>query len=93
MTEIIDDMPDGTDTTSKVDQEQLARDIVEQARAQGIELVGPAGLLTGLTKTVLETALEAEMSEHLVDQLGMTSTRPRAATGPTPATGPGPRRC
>jgi transposase-like protein len=65
MTEIIDDMPDGTDTTSKVDQEQLARDIVEQARAQGIELVGPGGLLTGLTKTVLETALEAEMSEHL----------------------------
>ncbi len=30
-----------------------------------MELVGPGGLLTGLTKTVLETALEAEMSEHL----------------------------
>jgi len=30
-----------------------------------VELVGPGGLLTGLTKTVLETALEAEMSEHL----------------------------
>jgi putative transposase len=31
----------------------------------GVDLVGPDGLLAGLTKTVLETALEAEMSEHL----------------------------
>ena len=30
-----------------------------------MELVGPGGLLSGLTKTVLETALEAEMTEHL----------------------------
>jgi len=30
-----------------------------------VELVGPGGLLTGPTKTVLEAALEAEMSEHL----------------------------
>jgi transposase-like protein len=28
-------------------------------------LVGPGGLLTGLTKTVLETALEVEMEDHL----------------------------
>src|SRR5690242_17449471 len=63
MAEIIEGMPDTTD--SRIDQQQLARDIVEQARAQGVELVGPGGLLTGLTKTVLETALEAEMSEHL----------------------------
>jgi hypothetical protein len=27
-----------------------------------LELLGPAGLLTGLTKTVLETALEVEMA-------------------------------
>jgi hypothetical protein len=33
--------------------------------AEGIELIGPGGLLTGLTKSVLVTALEAEMSEHL----------------------------
>ena len=31
----------------------------------GIELVGPDGLLSQLTKRVLETALEAEMTEHL----------------------------
>ncbi len=38
---------------------------MEKARAEGVELVGPGGLLTGLTKSVLETALEAEMSEHV----------------------------
>jgi Transposase, Mutator family len=32
---------------------------------EGVELIGPGGLLTGLTKTVAETALEAEISEHL----------------------------
>jgi putative transposase len=48
-----------------LDQQQLAQELVEQARAQGVELVGAGGLLTGLTKTVLETALEAEISDHL----------------------------
>jgi transposase-like protein len=48
-----------------IDQQQLAQELVEQARAEGVELVGAGGLLTGLTKTVLETALEAEISEHL----------------------------
>jgi putative transposase len=30
-----------------------------------VELIGPDGLLSQLTKTVLETALEAEVTEHL----------------------------
>ena len=38
---------------------------MERARAEGVELLGPGGLLTGLTKTVLETALEAELTDHL----------------------------
>jgi putative transposase len=59
MTVIIGPMP------SSIDQEQLARELVERARAEGVDLVGPGGLLSGLTKTVLETALEAEMTEHL----------------------------
>ena len=50
---------------ARIDQQLLAQQLVESARADGVELVGPGGLLTGLTKTVLETALEAEMSEHL----------------------------
>ena len=35
------------------------------AGEEGIELVGPNGLLSQLTKRVLETALEAEMTDHL----------------------------
>jgi transposase-like protein len=46
-------------------EEALAQELVDRARSEGVELVGPGGLLTGLTKTVLETALEAEMEDHL----------------------------
>ena len=49
----------------ELDQRQLAEQLLAQAKAQGIELVGPNGLLNQLTKNVLETALDAEMSEHL----------------------------
>ena len=59
MTETIEPM------TAQIDQQQLTQELVERARADGVELVGQAGLLTGLTKSVLETALEAEMTEHL----------------------------
>ena len=45
--------------------ETIAQELVERARVEGTALVGPGGLLTGLTKTVLETALEAELDEHL----------------------------
>jgi len=47
------------------DQRQLAQDLVDRARAEGVQLVGEGGLLTGLTKSVLETALEEEISDHL----------------------------
>jgi len=43
----------------------LAEQLVEQARADGKNLVGPGGLLSDLTKQVLETGLEVEMEEHL----------------------------
>src|SRR5262249_19580942 len=49
----------------RVVNEAMAQELVERARSEGVELVGPGGLLTGLTKTVLETALEAELDEHL----------------------------
>lgn len=52
-------------TTGIVDQKELAEQLLEQAKEQNIELVGPDGLLGQLTKGVLETALDAEMSEHL----------------------------
>src|SRR3954465_13121471 len=59
MTDTIEPVP------ARIDQQQLAQELVGAPPAEGVELVGPGGLLTGLTKTVLETALEAEMSEHL----------------------------
>ena len=43
----------------------LAEQLVEQARADGVDLVGPGGLLAGLTKQVLEAGLEVEMDDHL----------------------------
>jgi len=48
-----------------MDQQLVAEQLVAQARAQGVELVGPGGLLNQLTKRVLETALEEEMLAHL----------------------------
>src|SRR6478752_5151663 len=48
-----------------VDHKQLAEQLLAQAKEHGVELVGPNGLLNELTKNVLETALDAEMAEHL----------------------------
>lgn len=48
-----------------IDQQQIAEQLLAQAKEQGVSLVGPEGLLGGLTKTVLETVFEAEMTEHL----------------------------
>jgi putative transposase len=44
---------------------EAARELVRQARSRGVALTGPRGLLKALTKTVVETALDEEMSEHL----------------------------
>lgn len=44
---------------------ETARELVLQARDRGVALTGPDGLLKALTKTVIETALDEEMSEHL----------------------------
>jgi putative transposase len=52
-------------TVDSIDQKELAEQLLAQAKEQNIELVGPDGLLGQLTKNVLETALDAEMSEHL----------------------------
>src|SRR5215212_6993504 len=49
----------------ELDQRQLAEQLLAQAKEQGVELVGPNGLLNQLTKNVLETALDTEMTEHL----------------------------
>jgi transposase-like protein len=46
-------------------EEVAAVELVRRAREQGLSLTGPDGLLKQLTKTVLETALGEEMTEHL----------------------------
>jgi transposase-like protein len=43
----------------------MAQGLVDKARVEGTWLVGPGGLLSGLTKQVLATVLVAEMDEHL----------------------------
>ena len=80
MTETIESMP------TRTDQLQFAQALVEQARSEGVELIGPGGLLTGLTKTVLETALEAEITDHLGydkhDPMGRNGGNSRYGTRP-----------
>jgi transposase-like protein len=44
---------------------ELARQLAERARAGGLQLTGPGGLLGRLTKVVLEGALEGELDAHL----------------------------
>ena len=44
---------------------EIAEELVAQASEDGVDLVGPDGLLTGVTKRVLDAGLEAELTEHL----------------------------
>jgi transposase-like protein len=46
-------------------EQKAAAELVRLAKEQGLSLTGPDGLLKQLTKTVLETALGEEMTEHL----------------------------
>jgi putative transposase len=46
-------------------EEQLLRQLVDRARAEGLKLTGEGGLLGRLTKVVVESALEGEMDDHL----------------------------
>ena len=48
------------------DAERAAiREMVKSAKERGLDITGPDGLLKLLTKTVLETALEEELTDHL----------------------------
>lgn len=55
-----------------IDQKELAERLLAQAKEQGVSLVGPGGLLNQLTRNVLETAQEAELTEHLGHEHGKT---------------------
>jgi transposase-like protein len=64
-----------------IDQQQIAEQLLAEAKKKGVSLVGPDGLLAGLTKRVLETALEAEMTEHLGYDKHQPRTRENARNG------------
>jgi len=87
-------------------QQDLAAWLVEQAQADGVNLVGPGGLLAELTKRVLELGSEIEMTEHLGydkhDAVGRdggnsrNGTRTKTViteTGPLPIDVPRDREC
>ena len=68
---------------------QLAEQLLAQAKEQGVELVGRSGVLKQLTKSVLETALDAEMTEHL----GYDKHDPAGRGGGNSRNGTRRRRC
>jgi transposase-like protein len=57
--------PEESSRAPSAQELEAARELVRAAREKGVSLTGPDGLLKALTKTVLETALEEEMSDHL----------------------------
>ena len=52
------------DSPASVDA-QLVGQLVEQARAAGLQLTGEGGLLQQLTKRVIEAAMDGEITDHL----------------------------
>jgi len=60
-------LPDVTPRKKPASSPELdaAKELVRLAKEQGLALTGPDGLLKALTKTVLETALNEELTEHL----------------------------
>ena len=45
--------------------EQLITQLVDRARAGGLQLTGEVGVLQQLTKRLLESALDGELTDHL----------------------------
>src|SRR5579875_3712684 len=64
----------------------LADELLGKAQEQGVELLGPDGLLSQVTKAVLERALAEEMTGHLGydkhDPAGRGSGNSRNGTTP-----------
>jgi putative transposase len=64
MTATLDDVAKKKPTEVSAEQ-QAATELVRMAKERGLSLTGPDGLLKQLTKSVIETALSEEMTEHL----------------------------
>lgn len=70
------------------DVSAVADQLVTAAREQGIDLTGPNGLLTGLARQVLQSALDAELTAHLGYDSGDRARKqtPNSRNGSTPKT-------
>jgi putative transposase len=86
MTDTVSSETAVTAGSAEVPLEKLATELVARAERDGVGLVGPDGLLAGLTKTVLEAALEGELTEHVGydahDPAGRGSGNSRNGTRP-----------
>lgn len=51
--------PTNNNDDGRLDQ-SIAEELVGRARSEGVDLVGPGGLLGDLTKQILETGLEVD---------------------------------
>jgi transposase-like protein len=65
MTATLNDVTKKKEPAEQSAEQQAATELVRLARERGLSLTGPDGLLKQLTKTVIETALSEEMTEHL----------------------------
>ncbi|MFE2537985.1 hypothetical protein [Streptomyces sp. NPDC059371] len=79
-------MADNTEPAASAAGDEMVNEVAERmldkADAAGVALLGEGGLLTEITKAVLERALEAEMSEHLATnaEIGHVTARGIPAT-------------
>lgn len=89
--DVAPDQGPGTEESAQpsVEEFEIARELVRTARVRGVALTGPDGMLKALTKTVIETALDEEMSEHL----GYDKHEVAGRNGGYSRMGCGPRRC
>ena len=72
MTEMMSRVDDAEDTTPAAPtagldglDEQLISQLVDRARSGGLQLTGEGGVLQQLTKRLLESALDGEITDHL----------------------------
>jgi len=65
----------------------LVAELVARAQAGGVKLTGEGGLQQQLTKRVLESALEGELTDHLGHEPG---ERAAGGRGELPQQAPGP---
>jgi putative transposase len=65
MTGTLEDVTKRKPRPERSPEQEAAAELVRQAKERGLSLTGPDGLLRQLTKSVIETALSEEMTDHL----------------------------